>query len=88
LKECSANNISGVSKEAAIVQLSDALVSSVTYLFDKDKNATLNYEKIIDVIIRKKMDSGDFEHCSLTIEELCLIKKGFAEEKLYYDFLR
>ncbi len=88
LKEYGIRNMNSVSKEAAVVQLSDAVVSSISYLFLKDGNAVLNYEKIVDVIIRKKLDSGDFDHCELTMEELCQIKKGFAEEKLYYDFLR
>lgn len=88
LKEYGTKNMKKISKEAVIVQLSDAMVATVTLLFMKDKNASLNYEKIIDVIIKKKMDGGDFAHCDLTMEELYGIKKGFVEEKLYYDFLR
>lgn len=87
LKECG-RSTQKISKEAVIVQLSDAMVATTAHLFMKDKNAALNYEKIMDVIIKKKMDSGDFDHCDLTMEELCEIKKGFMEEKLYYDFLR
>jgi len=81
-------NTSVLSKEAAIVQLSDAMVSSVTYMFQKDSNADLNYEKIIDVIIKKKTEGGDFIHCELSIHDLSIIKKIFAEETSYYDFLR
>lgn len=77
-----------VSKEAAIVQICDALVSSLTYLFQKDLNAQLNYEKIIDLIINKKLGCEDLASCELTLNELTLIKKGLVEEKLYYDFLR
>lgn len=88
LKEYGIKNMPFVSKEAAIVQICDAMISSVAYMFKKDNCAVLNYGKIIDVIIRKKMDSGDFEHCELTMEDLCEIKKGLLEEKLYYDFLR
>ena len=88
LKEYGIKNMPNVSKEAAIVQLCDAMVSSVSYLFKKDNNAVLNYEKIINVIIRKKLDSDDLEHCELTMEDLYEIKKSLLEEKLYYDFLR
>lgn len=77
-----------VSKEAAIVQICDALVSSLTYLFQKDLNTQFNFEKIIDVIINKKLDCNDLATCDLTLNELTLIKKGLVEEKLYYDFLR
>lgn len=88
LKEYGIKNMQNVSREAAVVQLADAVVSSVSYLFQKDRNAVLNYDKVVDVIIKKKLDSGDFEHCELTMEELCEIKNGFVEERLYYDFLR
>ncbi len=88
LKEYGIKNMPSVSKEAAIVQFCDAMISSVAYMFKKDSNAVLNYEKIVDVIVRKKMDSGDLQHCELTMEDLCEIKKGLLEEKLYYDFLR
>lgn len=88
LKEYGIKNTPHVSKEAAIVQFCDAMVSSVSYLLKKDKNTVLDYEKIIDVIVHKKVDGGDLEHCELTMEDLCEIKKGLVEEKLYYDFLR
>lgn len=88
LKEYDIKNPSTVSREAAIVQLADALVSSIVYMFQKNKNVNLNYEKIVDIIIKKKMDSGDWAVCELTMEDLCGIKEGFVEERMYYDFLR
>lgn len=88
LKEYGIKNNGKVSKEAAVVQIADVVVSSVSYMFRKDKNAVLDYDKIIDVIIKKKIEGGDFAYCQLTMEELSEIKKCFAEEKLYYDFLR
>ena len=88
LKEYGIKNSRIISKEAAIVQLSDAVVSSISYLFLKDRGAVLDYDKIVDVIIKKKMESGDWDGCKLTMEEISEIKKGFAGEKLYYDFLR
>ena len=88
LREYGMKAPSTISREAAIVQLSDALVSSIVFMFQKNKNADLNYEKIVDIIIRKKMDSGDWTVCELTVEDLCGIKEGFAEERMYYDFLR
>lgn len=88
LKEYGIKNMPNVSKEAAIVQFCDAMISSVAYMFKKEPDAILNFEKIVDVIVRKKMNSGDLEHCELTMEDLCELKKGLLEEKLYYDFLR
>ena len=88
MQEYGIKNTAFVSKEAAIVQICDALVSSLTYLFQKDLNAPLNFERIIDVIIDKKIDCDDLASCDLTLSELTKIKKGLVEEKLYYDFLR
>lgn len=88
LKEYGIKNTKRLSKEAAVVQIADVVVSSISYMFRKDHSAVLDYDKIIDVIIKKKIESGDFDYCLLTMEELSKIKKCFAEEKLYYDFLR
>ena len=76
------------SKEAAIVLLSDAMVSSVMFLFDKNKDAKLNYEQIAQVVFDKQLESGVLDDCSLTLEDFARIKVCFSEEKLYYDFLR
>lgn len=76
------------SKEAAIVLLADSVVSSVMFLFAKDKNATLDYEQIVAVVFQKKLERNAFKDCDLTLQELATLKKTFVEEKLYYDFLR
>lgn len=88
LKEYGGKNTRLRSKEAAIVILADAMVSSVMFLFEKDKNATLDYEQIVSVVFKKQMDSGILDYCDLTMEQMKRIQKMFAEETLYYDFLR
>lgn len=77
-----------VSKESTIVMMSDAIVSSILFLMKKDANATLDYNQIIDVIFKKKQDSGALNNSSITIHELLIMKEIFIKEKLYYDFLR
>lgn len=77
-----------ISKETAVVQISDMVVSYISHMFENDKNAAPDYEKIIDDIIHEKMDSRDWNKCVLTMGELCKIKEGLLEVKLYYDFLR
>ena len=77
-----------ISKEAAVVQLSDTVISYISRMFENDKNAMPDYEKIIDDIIYEKMNSKDWNRCVLTMGELCKIREGLAEVKLYYDFLR
>ena len=76
------------SKEAAIVLLSDAMVSSVMFLFDKNKDAKLSFSQIAEVVFQKQLESGYLDECELTMEEFATVKSCFAQEKLYYDFLR
>lgn len=88
LKEYGGKNTVLRSKEAAIVILADAMVSSVMFLFEKDRNAKLDYEQIVSVVFKKQMDSGILDNCDLTMEQMKQIRTMFIEETLYYDFLR
>ncbi len=88
LKEYGGKNTVLRSKEAAIVVLADAMVSSVMFLFEKDKNAVLDYEQIVSVVFKKQIGSGLLDHCELTMDQLRQIRTMFMEETLYYDFLR
>ena len=88
LKEYGGKNTVLRSKEAAIVILADAMVSSVMFLFEKDRNAALDYEQIVSVVFKKQMYSGILDYCDLTMEQMKRIRSMFAEETLYYDFLR
>lgn len=75
-------------KETAIVYFSDAVVSSIMYLFKKNPEIEIAYDQVIDTIFDKKMESGILEQCELTIADFVKMKSVFKEEKLYYDFLR
>lgn len=77
-----------VSKETAILLISDTVISSISYLFSKDANANLDYEQLIQAVFKKKMESGILNHNRLSLRELEEIKEILVEEKLYYDFLR
>lgn len=77
-----------VSKETAILLISDTIISSISYLFSKDANASLDYEKLIQAVFKKKLESGILNHNALSLGEVEEIKKILMEEKLYYDFLR
>ena len=70
LKEYGGKNTVLRSKEAAIVVLADAMVSSVMFLFEKDKNAVLDYEQIVSVVFKKQIGSGLLDHCDLTMDQL------------------
>lgn len=88
LKEYGGKNTVLRSKEATIVVLADAMVSSVMFLFEKDKNAVLDYEQIVSVVFKKQIGSGLLDHSDLTMDQLRQIRTMFMEETLYYDFLR
>ena len=77
-----------VSKETVILLFSDTVISSIHYLFSKDKTAQLDYEKLIQAVFKKKEESGMIKYSHITLRELEEMKKTLTEEKLYYDFLR
>ena len=76
------------SKEAVVVYLSEAIVSSVMYLFSKNPKIQIDYEQVLGAVLQKKMDSYVVNNSDITLHELMVMRKIFVEEKLYYDFLR
>lgn len=75
-------------KETAIVILADGVISSISYLLEKDKTASLDYKQVVDIVFRKKLESNLLYQCDITLNELTVMRKLLVEEKLYYDFLR
>ncbi len=75
-------------KEAAVLLMSVTVIDTIMSLFEKDKNARVNYPELIEGLFQKKTDKGIFRHCNISIEEMGLMKKILTEENLYYDFLR
>ncbi len=75
-------------KETAVLIMSDAIVSSMSFLFHKNKNEVLDYDQIIDTVFRKKLENAMFTECEIRLDEITKMKRIFKEEKLYYDFLR
>lgn len=88
LKEYGTKNVNPTSKETAIVIYADAMVSSVSFLYEQDKDAKLDFERVANVVFQKQMDSGILKDCEITMKELSVIRNTFMEENLYYDFLR
>ena len=76
------------SRNTAVLIIAETAISSVSYLFSKDKDANINYDKLIGTILDKKLESGIFSNSKLTFEDMNIIKKTLCEEKLFYDFLR
>ncbi|MGN0430737.1 MAG: hypothetical protein ACI4EQ_00095 [Lachnospiraceae bacterium] len=74
-------------KETAVLIMSNAVISSVLYLLAHSKEE-LNYDRVIDAVFKKKLETGILNDCDITMAEITAMQKLFKEEKLYYDFLR
>lgn len=90
LKEYLDENTAVVGKETAVLIFAGAVTASVMYLFSQEggSGGTPDYERIVDAVFRKKLETGILQHCDITMGEITQMKKIFKEEKLYYDFLR
>ncbi len=76
------------SKEAAVLILSESVISAILYMFEKHLDTKPDYDQVVDAVFKSKLKSGVFSKCCLTLEEIAVMEKVFKEEKLYYDFLR
>lgn len=88
LRELTGKNTGIRHKEAAVVYMADAVISSVLYLFEKKQDTKTDYAAVIETVFQKKWESGSLKNSELTFAEWNRMKKIFKEEKLYYDFLR
>ncbi len=89
LKEYIVNDTSKqLSKEAAVIYMSDTVIASITYLFSKDKNANINYDDLIEKVFSHKIENRDLYNFNISLYELEHMKALMKKEKLYYDFLR
>ncbi len=77
-----------VQTETAVLFMSECIVTSIQYLFAKNKEIKLEYPSLIDAIFKQRIEAGVFKQCDISIRQFELMKKVFMEEKLYYDFLR
>lgn len=75
-------------KEVVIAYFADAVVSSIRLFYEKNKDTRLDHPQMIQLIFKRKMESGVLKSCNLTLKELEDMKNLFIEENLYYDFLR
>ncbi len=77
-----------LSKEAAIIYMSDTLIASILYLFKKDKDAKIDYDDLIEKIFQHKTENKELYRYNISLYELEHMKNLMKKEKLYYDFLR
>lgn len=77
-----------ISREAVVLMICDSLISSISYLFSRDSSAELEYSPIINMILKKIIESGKINHSDISFGEIQTIRKILLEEQLYYEFLR
>ena len=75
-------------KEALTVQLSETVIASIMYLLKQNKDVKIDYDKLIDSILDKKVADGDLKDYDVTYREFDKMRGLLKKEKLYYDFLR
>ncbi len=67
------------SVEAAIVMLSDSVVSTIEYI-EKTEERKHSTNKIIDNIFQLRMDKGTFDNANLSLKDFKLLKDFFQKE--------
>ncbi len=76
------------SRENVLLILTESMISSVRYLFIKNKEATVDYEKLANAVIEKKFASKMFDESKISYEDISIIRSNLVQEKMIYDFLR
>jgi hypothetical protein len=76
------------SPEALTVLVCETVIASIMYLLKKDKNAKIDYDKLIDGILDNKEKKGELVNYDVTFGEYSKMRSILKKEKLYYDFLR
>ncbi|MBR4832105.1 MAG: hypothetical protein IKZ97_05725 [Butyrivibrio sp.] len=76
------------SKESLAVMLSETVIASIMYLIKKDKDVKIDYDKLIDSVLDKKITEGQLKDFDVTFSEFDSMRKILKKENLYYDFLR
>ncbi len=75
-------------KETVVLYCSDAVVSAILLLSQKEPDKKPDYDQVIDKIFERIRVKGFVNECDLSLRDWNRMQKIFKEEKLYYDFLR
>ncbi len=88
IDQCSDKQDQPKQKEAIIVLMSELIVKTITYMYHKDPEQKINYQKIIQAVFQKQIEEGFLQKSNMTLNELFKLKEYYQSEDLYYDFLR
>lgn len=87
LKDVIENQLSPTTKESFVVLVAEMIISSIEYLIGKNPNKEIQYEQVINALLKKKIESAFPQKCGITYADVEIVKHVLLEEKLYYDFL-
>lgn len=79
LKQHNINHDRPTSVEAAIVMLSDNIISTIEYIGRQQGNK-VTYDKIIDSIFKMRMEKGTFDESGLTLKDFKVLKEYYLNE--------
>ena len=66
------------SKESAIVMLADTVEAAVRSYISSGKDSA-DIEKLVDILVKDKLDDGQLDDCRLDLKEIDIIKKVFVQ---------
>ena len=76
------------SRETVVLLFADTVVSSVKYLFEKNRDVVIDYDKLINSIFDKKIESGVISNSKISYEDINIMREVLVGERLFYDFLK
>ncbi len=76
------------SGEALAILFSETVITLVKDLINKNKNAKIDYDKLIDDLFDGKLNDGSLKNYEVTFADYEKMRSILKKEKLYYDFLR
>ncbi len=77
-----------LSGEALAILISETVITSIKDLINRNKNATIDYDKLIDDQFDGRLKDGSLKKYEVTFADYEKMRSILKKEKLYYDFLR
>ncbi|MBR3771733.1 MAG: hypothetical protein IKL07_05645, partial [Clostridium sp.] len=68
------------SKEAAIVMLSDSILSSLKYLYEHKAAEEIKIEEVVSSIINRRFEKGLLDQSGLNVEELVKLNEYYVKK--------
>lgn len=80
VKEHNIHHDAPSSREAAIVMLSDSILSSLKYLYAHKASEEINVEEVVNSIINRRFEKGILNQSELTVKEIVLLQEFYVKK--------